>query len=70
MLRIKMWLAGAAAVALALLSTWLGGRRSAKTAAKAKELSEYAETRKRIDAIVGDRSLDDDREWLRDRGER
>lgn len=70
MLRIKIWLAAAAAVVLALLSTWLGGRRSAKTAAKVEELNEYVETRKRIDEIDGDRSVDDDRDWLRDRGER
>jgi hypothetical protein len=70
MLRIKIWLAAAAAVVLALLSTWLGGRRSAKTAAKAEELNEYVETRKRIDEIDGDRSVDDDRDWLRDRGKR
>jgi len=70
MLRIKIWLAAAAAVVLALLSTWFGGRRSAKTAAKAEELNEYVETRKRIDEIDGDRSPDDDRDWLRDRGKR
>jgi hypothetical protein len=70
MLRIKIWLAAAAAVVLALLSTWLGGRRSAKTAAKAEELNEYVETRKRIDEIDGHRSVDDDRDWLRDRGKR
>lgn len=70
MLRIKIWLAAAGAVVLALLSTWLGGRRSAKTAAKAKELNEYVETRKRIDEVDGDRNSDDDRDWLRDRGKR
>jgi len=70
MIRVKMWLAAAAAVVLALVSTWLGGRRSGKTAAKAEELNEYVETRKRLDEIDGDRSPDDDRDWLRDRGER
>ncbi len=70
MLRIKLWLAAAAAVVLALVSTWLGGRISGKTAAKAEELNEYVETRKRMDQIDGDRSPDDDRDWLRDRGER
>lgn len=63
--KIKMWLAGIGAVAIALLSVWFGGKKAGRDAAKMEELNEYIETRKRMDAA----DLDGDaREWLRDRG--
>lgn len=69
MLRIKIWLAGIGAVVIALLSIWFGGRKAGRDAAKAEELNEYIETRKRMDKVDGD-TADSSREWLRERGER
>lgn len=67
--RIKLWLAGIGAVVIALLSIWFGGRKAGRDAAKAEELNEYIETRKRMDKVDGD-TADSSREWLRERGER
>ncbi len=66
MLRVKLWLAAAGAFVLALWSAWFRGKQSAQ----AEELNEYVETRKRIDEVSGDHDPDDDRDWLRERGER
>lgn len=68
MLRLKMWLAAAGALALALASTWFGGRKSAKAAAKTEELNEYVETRKRMDEVDPGDDPDAARRWLRERG--
>ena len=70
MLRIKIWLAAAGAFIVALLSIWFGGKKAGKNAAKAEELNEYIETRRRMDAVDGDARHPDLREWLRERGER
>lgn len=63
--KLKLWLAGIGAVAIALLSVWLGGKKAGRDAAKMEELNEYIETRKRMDAADHD---GDAREWLRGRG--
>jgi hypothetical protein len=66
--RIKLLLGGIGILVTALAASWFGGRKSAKTAAKQKELADYAETRKRMDTV----DVADDpavlREWLRERG--
>ena len=67
--RLKMWLAAAGAFIVALLSIWFGGKKAGKNAAKAEELNEYIETRKRMDKVDGD-TADSSREWLRERGKR
>jgi len=68
--RLKLWLAGIGAVVIALLSIWFGGKKAGKNAAKAEELNEYIETRKRMDETdVGD-DPDMARRWLHERGER
>ena len=68
MIRLKLWLAGVGAVVVALLSIWFGGKKAGKDAAKAEELNDYVETRKRMDDPAG--YAGDAREWLRDRGQR
>ncbi len=65
--RLKLWFAAAGAFIVALLSIWFGGKKAGKDAAKAEELNEYIETRKRMDAAD---HAGDAREWLRDRGQR
>jgi hypothetical protein len=69
MLRLKLWLAAAGAFIVALLSIWFGGKKAGKNAAKAEELNEYIETRKRMDEVDSD-TANSSREWLRERGER
>lgn len=70
MLRIKIWLAAAGAFIVALLSIWFGGKKAGKNAAKAEELNEYIETRKRMDeADLGD-DPDMARRFLHERGKR
>jgi len=70
MLRLKLWLAAGGAFIVALLSIWFGGKKAGQNAAKAEELNEYIETRKRMDKVDGDTRHPDLREWLRERGER
>lgn len=66
--KCKAWALLAVGAAAALTAIWLGGRKSAQTAVKTKELRDYQDTRKRIDEV----SVDDDpavlRDWLRERG--
>lgn len=68
--RLKLWAAGFGLVVVALLASWIGGRKAAKADANAKELKHYVDTRKRMDDI----HIDDDpsvlRDWLRERGQR
>lgn len=63
--KLKLWLAGIGAVAIALLAAWFSGKKAGRDAANAEELNEYVETRKRMDAADHD---GDAREWLRGRG--
>ncbi len=67
------WLAGIGAAIVALLATWLGGRRSAKTAAKLDKAESEIKARKARDEIETDIRRTDDadvrkrlREWRRD----
>jgi hypothetical protein len=70
MARVKMLAAAVSVLIAALLASWLGGRKSAQTAAKAKELKDYAQTRKRMDAAPDGDDPAVLRDWLRERGER
>ena len=66
MTRIKLWLAALGAFAVALLGAYFRGRSDADDAAAERELNEYVETRKRMDAVdIGD--ADAGREFLRER---
>lgn len=70
MLRIKIWLAAAGAVVISLLSIWFGGKKAGKNAAKAEELNEYVETRKRMDEVDLGNDPDAARRFLHERGKR
>jgi hypothetical protein len=66
MARIKLWLAGIGAFVVALLGVYWRGRSDADDAAAERELNEYVETRKRMDAVnISD--ADAGREFLRNR---
>lgn len=68
--RLKLWLAGIGAVAIALLSIWFGGRKAGQTDAKMEAQDDYITTRKRMDeAHVGD-DPDMARRWLHERSQR
>jgi hypothetical protein len=66
------WLASIAALIAAGLAVWFGGRKSAKTNAKAKDAEAYRKTRKAMDDAT--ETLGDDpnsaRRWLHERGKR
>lgn len=68
--RLKMWSAAFGLIVAALLASWLGGRKSAKADAKAKELEDYADTRKRMDEVGRMSDADAAADWLRERGKR
>lgn len=68
--RLKLWAAGIGLVIAALAASWLGGRKSAQADAKQEELTDYVETRKRMDEVGRMSDADAAREWLRERGER
>ena len=66
--RLKMWAAGIGLVVAALTASWLGGRKSAQADAKQEELTDYVETRKRMDDVGRMSDADAARDWLRERG--
>lgn len=66
--RLKLWAAGIGLVVAALAASWLGGRKSAQADAKQEELTDYVETRKRMDEVGRMSDADAAREWLRERG--
>lgn len=68
--RLKLWAAGIGLVIAALAASWLGGRKSAQADAKQEELTDYVETRKRMDEVGRMSDADAAREWLRERGKR
>lgn len=49
MLKIKLWLAGAVALVLAVLGAGVAGRREARQEARTEALEGYAKTRKDMD---------------------
>lgn len=64
-LRLKLWLAAAGAVLVAIVSAYWRGRQDEAGDEYERELNEYVETRKRIDGV----HIDDAQRWLRDRAE-
>jgi hypothetical protein len=69
MTRIRLWLAALGAFAAALLGAYFRGRSDAVDADAERELNEYVEARKRMDA-VGINDPDAGRDFLRDRQSR
>lgn len=67
--RLKMWSAAFGLVVAALAASWLGGRKAAQTDAKAKELEDYADTRKRMEQVATGDDPAVLRDWLRERGQ-
>ena len=65
--RLKLWAVGAGLVIAALAASWLGGRKSAQTDAKQKELEGYVETRSRMDEVGRMSDADAATDFLRDR---
>ena len=53
-----------------LAASWFGGRKAAQTDAKVEELTDYVETRKRMDEVGRMSDADAARDWLRERGKR
>lgn len=68
--RLKMWSAAFGLVVAALAASWFGGRKSAQADAKAEELEDYADTRKRMDEVGRMSDADAAADWLRERGKR
>lgn len=64
--RVKMWSTALAIVVAALLASWFGGKKSAKT----KGLEGYVKTRERMDDVGRLSDADAAAEWLRERGKR
>jgi hypothetical protein len=64
-IRLKLYLA--TSFILALVLSWFGGSRKAKLDAENKDLKDYKDTRKRMDAVSGPNDVDSAREWLRKR---
>jgi hypothetical protein len=65
--RLKLWAVVAGVFVVTLAATWFGGRKSAQTDIKAKELEDYADTRARMDEVGRMSDADASREWLRER---
>lgn len=68
--RLKLWAAGVGLVIAALAASWLGGRKSAQADAKVEELTDYVDTRKRMDEVGRMSDADAAADWLRERGKR
>jgi hypothetical protein len=66
LLRLKLCMAAASVIVAALLASWFGGKRSAKT----KGLEDYVKTRERMDDVGRLSDADAARDWLRERGKR
>lgn len=65
--KLKMYLAAAGAVIAALGVAYFRGRSDEAGAEYERELNEYIETRKRMDAVDSGSDPVDAREWLRNR---
>lgn len=65
--KLKIYLYAAGAVIVALGAAYFRGRSSEAAAEHERELNEYVETRKRMDAVDSGSSSDDARAWLRAR---
>tara|TARA_R110000796_G_scaffold76589_8_gene171231 strand:+ start:471 stop:695 length:225 start_codon:yes stop_codon:yes gene_type:complete len=67
--KFKLYAAALGAVAVAIGWAFLKGRRGAIKEAEWKRLTEYKDTRKRMDDVEIVVDADDAREWLRQRSE-
>lgn len=65
--RMRVWFAAIAAALTALLAAYFTGRKDQRHADHERELNEYIETRRRIDAVDSPSDADAARKWLRDR---
>ena len=65
--RFKIWFYAAGAIVVALGAAYLRGRSAEAEAEHERELNEYVETRKRMDAVDSGDSPDDAHAWLRAR---
>lgn len=65
--KLKMYLVAAGAVIAALGVAYFRGRSDEAGAEYERELNEYIETRKRMDAVDSGSNPDDARDWLRAR---
>jgi hypothetical protein len=65
--KLKMYFAAAGAVIAALGMAYFRGRSAEAAAEHERELNEYVETRKRMDAVDSGGSPDDAHAWLRER---
>ena len=65
--KLKMYLVAAGAVVAGLSVAYLRGKSAEAKAERERELNEYVETRKRMDAVDSGDNPDDARAWLRKR---
>jgi hypothetical protein len=64
------WLAAIGGIVAALLATWLGGRKSAKTAAKIETLKDEVKAHETRDKVDRDAGTGDAHKRLRDKWQR
>jgi hypothetical protein len=67
--RIKIWLGLVGIFVVTLWASWLKGVKSAENKAKVKDLTDYKDTRERMDEVSPPTDANSAREWLRKRGE-
>lgn len=65
--RFRIWLYAAGAVIVALGAAYFRGRSAEAAAEHERELNEYVESRKRMDAVDSGSDADASRAWLRAR---
>ena len=65
--RFKLYLYAAGAVLIAVAGAYFRGKSDEAAAENERELNEYVETRKRMDAVDSGSDPDDARAWLRAR---
>lgn len=68
--KIKLYLAMAGAVVLAIAAAFLKGWSARGRQEQTKDLRDYKETRERMDDAETNLDPDDARNWLRERGKR
>ena len=68
--RVKLWLAGAGAFALALLAAYMKGRAAKARDVEREMLVDYQETRERMDEVDIPGNAADARKWLLERQRR
>ena len=66
--RLKIWFYVAGAALVAIVGAYFRGRSDEAEEEHGRELNEYVETRRRMDAVAGPPDADVQR-WLRERGQ-